>query len=132
MKIWRAVVRGGVKWHRKRSGWLVACLIRKFHSISYRLKTRFLPAFAAFRFACTKNFCVPFSVCCACGNSGIVGFFSWTCAHHRRTRSKAEYKIFLLEISFRSNRKIFSCAWTENYFEENSRCWIFLRHVTVC
>lgn len=77
----------------------------KHFSISYRLETRFLPAFCASP-RIHNIFCVLRAVCCR--NSGIVGFFSWTCAHHRHLRWVEIFeRRILLEISLASE-KIFA------------------------
>lgn len=56
-EVWRESTRGGVKWHRKCSGWLCASLIRTFISISPWKKLVFSPLSALLRLH--KPFCVP-------------------------------------------------------------------------
>lgn len=119
---------GGAEWHRKRSDWLR----RLFISISE-------PVFLLASLA--QSSAVRLS-CVRCGNSGIVGFFSWTCAHHRR-RSYDEKIIFSFSEKRLFRRDLFSSRkrilQEEKHFPSALRVcwWIWLenstrKHKTLC
>lgn len=78
--VWDTTQWGGVSFIYNACDWPRATLVRKYISISNSSKLVSFPPTLFVAFA----LCLWLSYLC-CGNSGIVWFFSWTCAHLHAT-----------------------------------------------
>lgn len=87
----RYVQMGGVKWHRTLS--LAHTVVNS--KIYFHLLLQRKPVYPASRLNVRNLMCVY------CGNSGIVGFSSWTCAHRKAyTRIRDFFRSWKICVNF--------------------------------